>query len=317
MVFLFVASGYAVTLHATDDTNINLNQPTQNNGASVDIFVRNVGTGGVRHAFVRFELSVLPLNTSVRRAVLKFWVRDITDPGSIDLHLVLGAWDEGTLTASNAPLVSSTPFATVPIALTDKNNWVTIDVTDVVQDWLDGIQTNFGIAIRPNASNGVRLTLDSKETTSTSHPMELVVVPFSVDISARVFNDASQSIPNLTATALTFNQERFDTDNIHDPGSTRLYARTPGKYLIWGCVEFSLNATGSRRVDIRSVLVGEIAAQQVAAVASGVTVLCVSTHYEMELNEYVELRVHQDSGGPLDVERAPGYSPEFGMVKLP
>jgi hypothetical protein len=81
MVFLFVASGYAVTLHATDDTNINLNQPTQNNGTSVNVFVRNVGTGGVRHAFVRFELSILPPNTAIRRAVLKLWVRDITDPG--------------------------------------------------------------------------------------------------------------------------------------------------------------------------------------------------------------------------------------------
>lgn len=104
------------------------------------------------------------------------------------------------MTASNAPLVSSTPFATVPIALADKNNWVTIDVTDIVQAWLDGVQTNFGIAIRPNASDGIHVTLDSKETTSTSHPMELVVVPSSVDISVRVRNSTHISVPDDTTT---------------------------------------------------------------------------------------------------------------------
>jgi hypothetical protein len=174
MVLLCCAPAGADTVHVTDDTDINLNQPGQNNSGAATVFVRNVGAGGVRHAFLRFEVSSLPPGALVSQAFLRLWVSQLQDPGSVDLHVVQGPWDESTLTAATAPALGPT-FATASIGLAQRNKSVLIDVTNIVQQWLNGTQANFGIAILPNAVDAINLGLDSKEDIGTSHPAELEV----------------------------------------------------------------------------------------------------------------------------------------------
>ena len=175
LVFLWRAPGHALTLHVTDDTNINLNNLGQNNGDSQIVLVRNVGGGGVRHAFAKFDLTPLPPGVVISRATLRLWVSDLPNAGSIDLHLVTGTWDEGSLTAATAPAFAATPFATQPIAAGDEKSYLTVDVTTVVQGWATAPASNFGLAVLPNALDNIRLELDSKENTGTSHPMEIEV----------------------------------------------------------------------------------------------------------------------------------------------
>ena len=168
---------HAITLHATDDTDINLNTPNQNNGGTATIFVRNVGTGGVRHGLVRVDLGVLPsgiTGAEIAKATLRLWVKDLDNEGSIDFHVVLNSWNEAAVTAATGPGISAA-FATIAISNAQKEKFVTVDVTDLVQDWVDGLTANNGIAILPNAVNDIRLTLDSKENGATSHPMEIEV----------------------------------------------------------------------------------------------------------------------------------------------
>jgi len=173
-LFLWGAPGYALTLHVTDDTNINLNNPGQNNGGAQDVLVRNVGAGGVRHAFARFDLTPLPPGAVISKATLRLWVSNFQNPGSIDLHLVTGAWDEASLTAATVPSFDPS-FATVPISGGDEGSYVTVDVTGIVQGWAAAPATNFGLAILPNALDNIRLELDSKENTGTGHPLEIEV----------------------------------------------------------------------------------------------------------------------------------------------
>jgi hypothetical protein len=49
------------------------------------------------------------------------------------------------------------------------------------------------------------------------------------------------------------------------------------------------------------------------------TIQVVTTHYDLNVGDYVELGVQQDSGVSLSVQVDVGSqsSPEFGMVKLP
>jgi len=173
LVFLSSASGHALTLHVTDDTNINLNTPGQNNGDTQGVFVRNVGAGGVRHAFVKFDLTPLPPGVVVSKATLRLWVSEIQNAGSINLHVVTGAWDEASLTAATAPAFEALSFATRPIAAGDKGSYVTVDVTSQVQGWVAAPATNVGLVILPSPLDDIRLDLDSKENTGTSHPMEI------------------------------------------------------------------------------------------------------------------------------------------------
>lgn len=136
--------------------------------------------------------------------------------------------------------------------------------------------------------------------------------------ACRVYHDADQTIPNDTATVLSFNKERFDTDGIHDntTNNSRLTCKTAGIYQITANVLFDQNAVGTRSLRILrngSVRIGISMVDATAATALG---LVVTTIYELAVNDYVEVAVRQASGGNLAVTATLRMSPEFMMVKV-
>ncbi len=100
----------------------------------------------------------------------------MNDAGPIDVLPVLGPWDEVTLSASVTPPLGLA-IGSLSISTTDQGRFVTVDVTTLAQGWLDGSITDFGIALLPTTTDPVRITLDSKESTGTSHAPELEVTP--------------------------------------------------------------------------------------------------------------------------------------------
>lgn len=138
--------------------------------------------------------------------------------------------------------------------------------------------------------------------------------------TARVYNDANQSIANNTLTALAFNSERFDNDTIHDnsTNNSRLTCKTAGKYLITGQAIFDFHATGGRAVRIRHNGTTDIAVNQVQPpTTSALTAsMIITTIYDLAVNDYVELFVNQTSGGALNILTVSNMSPEFMMVKV-
>lgn len=171
-----VAPAHGDTVHASADTNINLAAPDQVNGSGAALFIRNSGAGGERHAFLRFDLSVLPPGVPVSKVTLRLWVSSVNDEGPVDIHTVLSPWDEATLSASTAPLLGPL-LGSVDFSAADQNHFITADITTLVQGWLDGSIEEFGIALVPTSVDPVRITLDSKEATGTSHAPELEVTP--------------------------------------------------------------------------------------------------------------------------------------------
>jgi hypothetical protein len=138
---------------------------------------------------------------------------------------------------------------------------------------------------------------------------------------ARVYHDANQSIAPNTATALAFNSERYDTDGIHDPSTnnSRLTCKTAGKYLIMGNIQWAASASETERT-ARIRLNGSAYIAVVGQIQRGTYSLCqvVSTIYDLDLDDYVELVVRQGTNGSIDVECPPGheYSPEFMMQRI-
>ena len=131
-------------------------------------------------------------------------------------------------------------------------------------------------------------------------------------------NDAVQSIANSTETNLAFNQERWDTDAIHDPSTnnSRLTCKTAGKYLITGNARFAGHVTGER--DLIIVLNGTtpIGETRVASLGANPTYVQVTAIYDLAVNDYVELAVWQNSEGALDIQVTGNTSPEFMMAKI-
>lgn len=70
--------------------------------------------------------------------------------------------------------------------------------------------------------------------------------------AARVERTTSQSIPNNTITAISFDTENFDTGGFWTVGSpTRLTVSEEGLYMFGGCVLWPANTTGTRELGLR------------------------------------------------------------------
>ncbi len=133
-----------------------------------------------------------------------------------------------------------------------------------------------------------------------------------LDISSRVTKSADQSINNTTWTAISWNQEDYDTDNMHDnsTNNSRLTATTAGKYMFGLSILWASNNTGGRMVAIYKNG-SEILRYRNSAVSA--TEFFTSGIVEMVATDYAEIFVHQDSGSALNVLSLFGY---FGAHKL-
>lgn len=135
---------------------------------------------------------------------------------------------------------------------------------------------------------------------------------------ARVYNSGAQTVNNVTATALTFDTERYDSGTSTEQHSTssntsRLTCRVAGLYAIGGCLHFEEDATGERFASVRVNGSTEIAQAQVKAstTAGFGTQVTVNTQYRLAVGDYAELVASQNSGGALDTAVHGNYSPEF------
>jgi len=177
LLCLWTVVAHAITLHVTDDTYTQQESPNVHPGAAASLSINNRNLNKEHITYALFDLSILPPTATIDRAVLRFFVNQVAQPGKLKVAVVTGgAWAEQTLTWNNAPMsIAATPAVTATIFAADEGSYVTVDITQVVQDWLHGIHTNLGLAIRGD-SPALNIALDSKENTSTSHPMELEVV---------------------------------------------------------------------------------------------------------------------------------------------
>ena len=144
------------------------------------------------------------------------------------------------------------------------------------------------------------------------------------DISARVFNSADVTVPNMTPgewTSLTFNSERWDTANLHETAtnSGRLKAPAAGKYYIFANITWE-SPIGTGLWGLRLQLNGKtvIAEQTLPNTGASFRVsMSVGTLYALAPGDYVEAQVFQNNGNPLLIRSIAATSPEFGMAKLP
>ena len=142
-------------------------------------------------------------------------------------------------------------------------------------------------------------------------------------LGARGYNSANISIPNATSTALTFDTERYDIGAMHSTASntSRLTITTPGVYLVTGRCCFAANATGNLRqimIDLVGAETGRIASHSVPPIPGGLanTYMTIATLYKFSANDYVELTVHQDSGGNLNVLSGANDWAEFAIAMV-
>ena len=133
---------------------------------------------------------------------------------------------------------------------------------------------------------------------------------------ARVYNSANQSIPDATYSVVAHDSESYDTDNIHDPvtNNSRLTCRTAGKYLIGAEIRWLANATGRRMVILRQNATN-IVNMSMGVPSAETFTQCLSTVWDLAVDDYLELTVYQNSGAPLDLQCSDCYT-HFWMHRI-
>ena len=126
------------------------------------------------NSYIQFDLSALPQDATVTKATLRLYVDAVATPGSFDVFQGNSAWQENTLNFSDAPLPGASATNGAPVAVTASivNQFLLIDVTSLVEQWVSGALPNNGLVLELTTPNG-SFSFDSKESTLTSHEPEL------------------------------------------------------------------------------------------------------------------------------------------------
>ncbi len=168
---LVVTPGIAQSAPPIADTYIASSKTSTNYGSQSTLVVQT-GT----QTFLKFDLSAIPSGISVSKATLRLYLNGVTASGNIDIFPIFNSWSEGTLTYKNAPLLGGSATGGHPATLSSSNlnQFVIIDITQLVQDWVSGIQPNYGLALALGGATG-SFSFDSKESIATSHQPELEI----------------------------------------------------------------------------------------------------------------------------------------------
>ncbi len=148
--------------------------------------------GGNRASLLRFDLqgiSQLPPNAAIKSAQLRLYASQKWDPShnlSVAMYPLLRAWDVNTVTWLNAAagslwsgggaMASGEDFLPKrygPVTLNNVPQWVSYNVTDLVQGWVANPGSNHGVILRAESGVGTFI-LNSSE--SPNNRPELIVV---------------------------------------------------------------------------------------------------------------------------------------------
>ena len=163
----------------TDDAYTSSSKPAKRFGKKKGLLV----SGSLR-SFLKFSLATLPSGTvaaDVEKATLKLFASKRRKAGSFDVFAVTGPWSERRITHRTAPGLADHAETGAPVSVGGVNQFVTVDLTTLVRDWVDFIATS-GASGRAN--NGIALVshsrlsaeIDSKESDSTAHDAALEIV---------------------------------------------------------------------------------------------------------------------------------------------
>ena len=171
LVLLSPAIALAQAPPAADSILVS-SRPTQNYGSSSILAVQNGST-----SLIQFNLSGIPANASLQKASLRLYVDAVQTPGAFDVYAIGSAWTENQVNFQNAPALGASATGGKPLTITraSQNDFVLVDITALVQEWVNGETANNGIALALSGTTGC-FSFDSKESIFTSHEPELEVV---------------------------------------------------------------------------------------------------------------------------------------------
>jgi len=137
-------------------------------------------TPDILRIYIQFDLSTVPADAVVVDANLKLYQYSTFGDANftIGLHKVISAWDESTITWNLQPTCSVDAEITSDITA-GVFVWKSWEIDTLVQAWLDGSITNYGVVLKDtdeaSVGFGGAYFWASDYTTDTSKRPELVI----------------------------------------------------------------------------------------------------------------------------------------------
>src|SRR5262249_55217745 len=141
----------------TDATYIDAGNANFTFGGAAPLLIRSgtpaypdEGSGGPPPiGLLKIDLRGIPARTPAAPARIIVFIEELTSYGMLDIHRIgrLGStscpWTDGAVTWNTAPVIHHTPEPGTATLLTAgtflHNDFITFDVTSLVQDWLSGV----------------------------------------------------------------------------------------------------------------------------------------------------------------------------------
>lgn len=116
----------------------------------------------------------------------------------------------------------------------------------------------------------------------------------------------AQSVPNVTDTAMTSNEENFDNNSMHSTvtNTSRITIQTAGRYLLFSTLRFA-GSTGGFYRQVQFLVNGATTYAMATATQvpnAGVeTIISTSKALVLAAGDYVECMARHNAGGALNV----------------
>lgn len=135
---------------------------------------------------------------------------------------------------------------------------------------------------------------------------------------AKVRHASNQNLANDTTVTLAFDTEDYDTDTMHDTSTnnSRITCKTAGKYHIHASVTINktpLNLQFTLYLN-NTTSIAEVYRKYVKQ--SGYCTINISTDYELDVDDYIEVKIKQDYGETLSALGDRAWTPIFEVFKI-
>lgn len=168
--FALFCAASAQNIPVSKDATVFMDKESSNFGAQPLLDV-----GPASNVYLQFDLSAIPAGATVQKATLRLFMSHYKADGNLAVYTLADGFTETGLTWDNASSLAAAVAGSTPVFLdvTNRNNFVQIDVTSAVQDWLSGAAPNNGLALVTTDTGN--WAFDSKESAVTSHEPELEI----------------------------------------------------------------------------------------------------------------------------------------------
>ena len=147
------ASTSTITIYPSDDTYVYAYDANGNYGSSSTLQVGryNGDDQYERIAYLKFNLSSIPDGAVIVSATLKLYDSS-TASINIKVYRVTEDWSESDINWNNKPSFDES-YAYASVNSGGSGSWFEADITELVEEWLDGTYDNYGVALRAPSSS--------------------------------------------------------------------------------------------------------------------------------------------------------------------